>query len=257
MNFFELGPQNSRGFRALKVWLALRQVGRDGYRRMIADDMLLAEHLHDRVSRHPEFEPVTQSLSITTFRYVPSDLRRRLACDATEAYLDRLNRELLVAVERERRRVPVERGVNGRFALSRLRGELSHVSGRHRGCCRLVSRLGREIDAALRHEPGRACAWLQAFRPAEFKKESAMSNTRRERLIRRWRRARRPRRWPPARAGHRRVDRLRNTLDRDSSGRRRSRRTAAGRRGGAPRASVFPIEIQLAQGSRRGRRSPA
>ena len=50
VNFFELGPQNSRGFRALKVWLALRQVGRDGYRRMIADDMLLARHLYERVS---------------------------------------------------------------------------------------------------------------------------------------------------------------------------------------------------------------
>ncbi len=27
-NYFDYGPQNSRGFRALKVWLALRQVGR-------------------------------------------------------------------------------------------------------------------------------------------------------------------------------------------------------------------------------------
>ena len=30
-NYFELGLQNSRGFRALKVWLGLRQAGRDGY----------------------------------------------------------------------------------------------------------------------------------------------------------------------------------------------------------------------------------
>ena len=29
-NYFDYGPQNSRGFRALKVWLALRQVGRGG-----------------------------------------------------------------------------------------------------------------------------------------------------------------------------------------------------------------------------------
>jgi aromatic-L-amino-acid decarboxylase len=31
INYFDFGPQNSRGFRALKVWLALQQVGREGY----------------------------------------------------------------------------------------------------------------------------------------------------------------------------------------------------------------------------------
>ena len=46
VNYFDYGPQNSRGFRALKVWLALRQVGRAGYLKMIGDDMLLARHLH-------------------------------------------------------------------------------------------------------------------------------------------------------------------------------------------------------------------
>src|SRR6185503_2705765 len=41
-NYFEYGPQNSRGFRALKVWLALRHVGSSGYLEMIGDDMRLA-----------------------------------------------------------------------------------------------------------------------------------------------------------------------------------------------------------------------
>ena len=45
-NYFDYGPQNSRGFRALKVWLALRQVGFSGYVRMIGDDMQLARQLH-------------------------------------------------------------------------------------------------------------------------------------------------------------------------------------------------------------------
>ena len=44
VNYFDYGPQNSRGFRALKVWLALRQVGLLGLRRsMIGDDMRLAQ----------------------------------------------------------------------------------------------------------------------------------------------------------------------------------------------------------------------
>src|SRR5206468_9685592 len=50
------GIQNSRGFRALKVWLALRLAGQRGYRQMIGDDIALAGKLFDRVSRHPELE---------------------------------------------------------------------------------------------------------------------------------------------------------------------------------------------------------
>jgi len=46
VNYFDYGPQNSRGFRALKVWLTLRQVGRAGYLKMIGDDILLARHFH-------------------------------------------------------------------------------------------------------------------------------------------------------------------------------------------------------------------
>ena len=153
VNFFELGPQNSRGFRALKVWLALRQVGRDGYRRMIADDILLAEYLYERVSRHPEFEPVTQSLSITTFRYVPADLRPSAGDEATGAYLDRLNRELLVAVERSGDAFLSSAVVNGRFALRACVVNFHTSLGDIEALLPLVSRLGREIDAALRREP--------------------------------------------------------------------------------------------------------
>jgi glutamate/tyrosine decarboxylase-like PLP-dependent enzyme len=57
VNFFDYGPQNSRGFRALKVWLALQQAGRDGYLQMIGDDMRLAAHLHACLRRTPSSRP--------------------------------------------------------------------------------------------------------------------------------------------------------------------------------------------------------
>ena len=152
VNFFELGPQNSRGFRALKVWLALRQVGRDGYRRMIADDMLLAEHLYARVAQHPEFEPATQVLSITTFRYVPADLRASIGGEATEAHLDRLNRELLAAVERSGEAFVSSAVVNGRFMLRACVVNFHTSLDDIEALLPLLSRLGREADAALRNE---------------------------------------------------------------------------------------------------------
>jgi glutamate/tyrosine decarboxylase-like PLP-dependent enzyme len=92
-NFHEYGPQNSRGFRALKVWLALRQVGRAGYVRMIRDDIDLARAMHDAVSAHPDLETFTCHLSITTFRYVPPGIDRNAA--GSQEYLDELNRAVV------------------------------------------------------------------------------------------------------------------------------------------------------------------
>jgi glutamate/tyrosine decarboxylase-like PLP-dependent enzyme len=168
VNFFELGPQNSRGFRALKVWLALRQVGRDGYRRMIADDMLLSAHLFERVSQHPEFERFTQSLSICTFRYVPVDLRDLRGDGEVERYLDRLNRELLVAVERSGDAFLSSAVVQGRFALRACIVNFHTSLDDIEALLPLVSRLGQRTDAALRRESGGGLQMAAGTVPAEM-----------------------------------------------------------------------------------------
>lgn len=91
LNYYEFGFQNSRGFRALKVWLGLRQAGREGYVEMIRDDISLAEALYRLTEEHSELQAITQNLSITTFRFVPKDLPKQ----ETEDYLNKLNEELL------------------------------------------------------------------------------------------------------------------------------------------------------------------
>ena len=95
INFYEWGPQNTRGFRALKVWLAFQQVGRAGYEALIGDDIALARRLYDRAQAHPELEAITNGLSITTFRYVPSSLPATLTDEQRTAYLNELNASLL------------------------------------------------------------------------------------------------------------------------------------------------------------------
>ena len=99
INFYEWGPQNSRGFRALKVWLAFRQIGRAGYTKMIGDDIALARRMYDRVHAHPELEALTCALSITTFRYVPPGLSASLSPDERARYLNELNETLLTRLQ--------------------------------------------------------------------------------------------------------------------------------------------------------------
>ncbi len=92
-NYYEYGFQNSRGFRALKVWLALQQVGKNGYIKMIDEDIQLSKLLYDQAKVHPELEAITQNLSITTLRYVPPGYND--GKEKSEAYLNGLNEALL------------------------------------------------------------------------------------------------------------------------------------------------------------------
>lgn len=91
-NYYEYGLQNSRGFRALKVWMALQHVGRSGYIKMISQDIELAELLYKEATQHPELEAITHSLSITTLRYVPLHYPQG---DKKDEYLNTLNEALL------------------------------------------------------------------------------------------------------------------------------------------------------------------
>ena len=152
VNYFDYGPQNSRGFRALKVWLALRQVGRDGYLKMIGDDILLARHLHQLVAHHPDFEATTQCLSITTFRFVPPDLRSQLGSERVEQYLNQLNQNLLAAVERSGDAFLSNAVLGGRYLLRACIVNFHTSLGDIEALPVLLSRLGREADAALGRE---------------------------------------------------------------------------------------------------------
>ena len=95
VNFYERGMQNTRGFRALKVWLLIQHAGRRGYEQMIADDIALSKRMFDVIAARPDFEAATQGLSITTFRYVPVELRSRAHEEGVHKYLNDLNAAIL------------------------------------------------------------------------------------------------------------------------------------------------------------------
>ncbi|HUI64019.1 MAG TPA: aspartate aminotransferase family protein, partial [Bacteroidota bacterium] len=147
-NFYELGLQNSRGFRALKVYLALRQAGRDGYVRMIRDDCRMAEELFRSLSAYKELQRLTHALSITTFRYAPQDLQT--GGKPEEEYLNALNTALLSRLQAGGKAYPSNAVIGGKFALRVCVVNFRTTSSDIRGLPPLVESIGRELDAELR-----------------------------------------------------------------------------------------------------------
>lgn len=152
INYFDHGLQNSRGFRALKVWLALQQVGREGYVRMIRDDIGLAEALYRRVSQTPELQAFTQALSITTFRYLPPDYQGHEESPAASEYLNQLNEEILVRLERGGEVFLSNAMIGEIYALRacvvNFRTTLQDIEA----LPEIVVRVGQEADRALRSQ---------------------------------------------------------------------------------------------------------
>jgi len=153
LNYVDYGPQNSRGFRALKVWLALQQAGRAGYVQMISDDMALARRLYRLVQEHPRFEPLTQSLSITTFRYIPSDLQGRAGEPQIEEYLNRLNQDLLARIEKSGEAFVSNAVIGGKYALRACVVNFRTSSVDIDALPGFIAGLGGEVDQSLRLRP--------------------------------------------------------------------------------------------------------
>lgn len=115
VDLFRMGPQFSRGFQALKVWVSLLAHGRRAYAARISHDAALARYMAGRVQERPDLElaaPVT--LSICCFRYVPEDLP---AGPDREAYLNELNERLMTAIQLDGRVFCSNAILHGRFLL--------------------------------------------------------------------------------------------------------------------------------------------
>jgi glutamate/tyrosine decarboxylase-like PLP-dependent enzyme len=110
--FSEYGFQQTRGFRALKVWMALKFHGVEGYTASIERDLSLADRLAKGVRQSGDLELMIEpSLSIVCFRYAPPSLRN------DEEKLNQLNKRLLEAVQLGGSAFVSSTTINGAFCL--------------------------------------------------------------------------------------------------------------------------------------------
>jgi aromatic-L-amino-acid decarboxylase len=96
-DFFEYGPEMSRAFRALKVWMALKYLGVDGYRTLLRQNVQCVEHLHKLVENDTDFEVLHQpNLMMYSFRFNPVEWEAKYSDDpgGHKAALDKLNQKI-------------------------------------------------------------------------------------------------------------------------------------------------------------------
>jgi glutamate/tyrosine decarboxylase-like PLP-dependent enzyme len=106
--FSEFGPQQTRAFRALKLWLAIKQIGVEGYKALISRDIALAQRLREKIRARKVFELCSDGpLSATCFRYAPSGIED----------LETLNRAVLETVQQRGVVYLTSSQLNGKFVL--------------------------------------------------------------------------------------------------------------------------------------------
>ena len=101
----DLGPDLSRGFRALKTWFTLKTFGTEKLGAMMARTCALASYLEARILAEPRLELLAPvNLNIVCFRY--------RACDA-----DDVNGEIVIDIQESGIAAPSTTMLNGQLAI--------------------------------------------------------------------------------------------------------------------------------------------
>lgn len=108
--FKDRGLELTRRFRALKVWMALKHHGREGFEAMIRANLEQAAYLTELVAAQPELELLAPTaMNVVCFRYLGSSTE--------QASLNELNRRVLVELQESGIAMPSHTFVHGKFAL--------------------------------------------------------------------------------------------------------------------------------------------
>lgn len=143
-----MGPQLSRSFWALKIFVSLLAYGTKAYGKRIFHDVALARYLSHLVREQEDFELMAPvELSICCFRFVPPNLP---SLAGREEYLDALNARLMAKVQMDGQVYYSNAVIGDRFVLRccivNFRTEAEHL---HR-VIHVTRDLGEELDAEMR-----------------------------------------------------------------------------------------------------------
>jgi len=108
--FSDYGLQLSRGFKALKVWMSIKEHGLDKFGRLIDQNIAQAHELAGLLAAEPDFELMAPvATNIVCFRYNPGGL--------SDDALNEFNEELLVRLHESGVAAPSYTTLGGRYCL--------------------------------------------------------------------------------------------------------------------------------------------
>ena len=140
----EYGPELSRGFLALKVWMELMTHGVQTYAAVIDRNVRQAQYLAQLVTQHPALElcaPVP--LNIVCFRYAPDGLEA--------GQTDHLNEELLMRLQESGEAVLSSTQLNGQYVLRCAIVNHRSTDADFEHLVRQVEVIGETLLAELQH----------------------------------------------------------------------------------------------------------
>jgi glutamate/tyrosine decarboxylase-like PLP-dependent enzyme len=104
------GMELSRGFRALKVWMLLKQNGIRKYEQLVRRNLEQARYLASLITHNPHLELMAAvSLNIVCYRYNPGNL--------DDNTINALNKELLQRIQEQGIATPSYTVLNGRYSI--------------------------------------------------------------------------------------------------------------------------------------------
>jgi len=141
----EYGLQTSRGYKALKIWMALKEHGIEKFGRLIDQNIAQARYLTDLIKAEPILELVAPTnINIVCFRYRPAD--------ADRVALEAINSEIMLRLQDEGIAAVSDTTVHGehclRAAINNHRTRRSDLELLVRETIRLGDDIAREGEAA-------------------------------------------------------------------------------------------------------------
>jgi len=140
------GMELSRGFKALKVWMSLKEHGIEKYAAMIGQNIDQAFYLGEQITQQRQLELLTPvTMNVVCYRYNPGGL--------DDEQLNALNKELLMRMQEAGVAAPSSTLLQGKYAIraaiTNHRTRRHHLDEMVAGTVAIGDKLMKELEAKL------------------------------------------------------------------------------------------------------------